>query len=113
MIIDGRDKALLKKMAEYCQRIEAARNRFGNSFESFSSDADYKDVVCMNIFQIGELSNQISDSLKETLSSIPWSQMYGIRNILAHAYIKLDDKIVWDTVVNDIPKLGNKLQEIL
>ncbi|MDO5331676.1 MAG: DUF86 domain-containing protein, partial [Bacillota bacterium] len=65
------------------------------------------------IFQLGEISNQLSDSVKNELSEVPWEQMYGIRNILAHAYIKIDDQIVWDTIVNDIPRLELKLQEIL
>lgn len=59
----------------------------------------------MNIFQIGELANQISQETQSAIADIPWCQMYAIRNILAHAYVKIDDEIVWDTVMNDIPKL--------
>lgn len=88
------------------------KDRFGDSYDAFVSDADYRDVVCMNIFQIGELANQISDETRERSDDIPWGKMYGIRNILAHAYIKIDDKVIWDTVVNDIPSLKQRLEEI-
>ena len=67
----------------------------------------------MNIFQIGELANQLSEEFKEKYKDLPWDQMYGIRNRLAHAYIKVDDAIMWDTVKNDIPKLKEKLDEML
>lgn len=113
MIKDERDKLYLLRISEYCERIAEAVARFGDSFEAFSSDADYRDVICMNIFQIGELANQLSEELKENNSNLPWDQMYGIRNRLAHAYIKVDDAIIWDTVKNDIPKLKEALDEIL
>ncbi len=111
MNIEERDKSYLQRMVEYCERIEEAKSRFGSTFESYMKDADYRDVVCMNIFQIGELANQVSEKTQGLFEEIPWKQMYAIRNILAHAYIKIDDKIVWDTVVSDIPKLQSKLKE--
>lgn len=113
MILKEKDRSYLLRMLEYCERIEKARKRFGESFEHFENDPDYRDVVCMNIFQIGELANQISEETRSALEDIPWRQMYAIRNILAHAYIKIDDEIVWDTVMNDIPKLENRLREII
>ena len=52
------------------------------------------------------------DEVKEKHGDIPWHQMYGIRNILAHAYIIVDRKIIWDTVVNDIPRLRKAIEDI-
>ena len=113
MVLDYRDKGYLLRIKEYCERIENAKARFGSSFEAFRNDPDFKDVVCMNLFQIGELANQVSDEVKCVIEDIPWTQMYGIRNILAHAYIKVDDKIVWETVERDIPKLKECLLRIV
>jgi len=113
MILGYRDKGNLLRIQEYCERIESAKQRFGNTYESFHCDPDFRDVVCMNIFQIGELANQISDSVKEETKEIPWAQMYGIRNILAHAYIKIDNQIVWETVEKDIPVLLARIKEIV
>ena len=113
MSINERDRGLLMRISEHCSRIEDAKSRFGNTVESYIADADYRDVVCMNIFQIGELSNQLSDDFREEFSDISWHQMYGIRNILAHAYIKIDNETVWRTVQNDIPGLKSRIDEVL
>ena len=107
---NDRNKLYIQKILEYCERIEAAVSRFGDSYDAFTNDADYKDVVCMNVFPIGELANQLSDDIKEKYNDVPWNQMYGIRNRLAHAYIEIDDSIVWDTVKNDIPRLKEKIK---
>ena len=113
IVLADRDKNYLLRMEEHCIRIEDACKRFGNSLQAFENDADYRDVICMNIFQIGEIANQVSDAVKKELNDVPWAQMYEIRNILAHAYIKPDNRIVWQTVENDIPNLKLKLQEII
>ena len=107
-----RDREYLIRMIEYCDRIGSACERFGKTFESFIADPDYRDVINMNLFQIGELANQVSDELREEHPEVPWNQMYGIRNILAHAYIKIDDKIVWETVEKDIPILRENISNI-
>ena len=100
MITDERDKFYIMRMSEYCERIEESIGRFGDSLEIFISDADYRDSVCMNIFQIGELTNQLSDEVKEKYKDIPWDQMYGIRNRLAHA------KYIGDSNYLSSPKLN-------
>ena len=36
-----------------------------------------------------------------------------MRHILVHGYYEADDKIVWQTVTNDLPKLRNMLKQNL
>ena len=103
--LSERDKDYLAGILDHCDRIEAAISRFGDTLEAFLADADFRDVVMMNIFQIGEGSNSLSDDCKEMISEIPWHKIYGIRNRIAHAYLKVDDEIIWDAAVNDVPAL--------
>ena len=108
-----KDEFYIQKMLEHCERIESAVSRFGDNFDVFTKDLDYRDVICMNVFQIGELSNQVSDDFKQKNHNVPWEQMYGIRNRLARAYITIDDSIIWGTVKNDIPKLVELISNIM
>lgn len=110
---DSRDYGIILRMIEHCTRIQDIKMRFGDSFETFSKDPAYQDAINMNLFQIGELSNQLSDDLRKSRSDIPWHKMYGIRNIIAHAYVIVDLKTIWLTVEKDIPKLVNQLNDCL
>ena len=110
---DDRNELFLQKILEHCERIEASVSRFGDSFYDFVKDDDYRDVINMNIFQIGELSNQLSNEFKEKNSDVPWIQIYGIRNRLAHAYIDIDDSIIWSTVKNDTPALKEIIKKLI
>lgn len=112
-MLGERDYAIILEMTEHCKRIEEIKERLGSSFEAFSSDYVYEDAVNMNIFQIGELSNHLSDGFKDSVPDIPWHRIYGIRNVIAHAYVIVDKRTIWDTVENDIPEFLSKLRRFL
>lgn len=64
---------------------------------------------CMLIEAIGESFNRIdritNSSLLIERNDIPWKDVIGIRNHIAHGYFDIDGGIVYDTVKNDIDSL--------
>jgi uncharacterized protein with HEPN domain len=44
---------------------------------------------------------------------IPWAQMRGMRNRMAHGYFDIDLNVVWDTVRLSLRDLRSKLQPLL
>ena len=82
--------------------------RFGTEFSSFSKDRAYLNAVSMSILQIGELANGLSDEFREqTKHNMPWDEIRGTRNWIAHAYAQIDETVIWETANHDIPKLLN------
>ena len=54
--------------------------------------------------QLGELAKQsLSEEAKHQITSIPWQQIYGLRNRIVHGYAGVNMQIVWDTVKYDKP----------
>lgn len=43
---------------------------------------------------------------------IPWQQMRGMRNRLAHGYFDINLNVVWDTLQSALPDLQTKLAAI-
>jgi uncharacterized protein with HEPN domain len=39
--------------------------------------------------------------------------MRGVRNVVVHEYFGVDDQILWNTVVHDLPPLVEKLETVL
>jgi len=67
-----------------------------------------------NFMQLGELAKtSLDDETKEKLSTIPWNQIYGLRNRIVHGYSGVNMQIVWDTIENDIPALQSELGKYL
>lgn len=98
----------------YCEDINGFIERFGNDFSIFTTDRAYFNAVSMCILQIGELANALSEEFRgQTKGEIPWRMIRGTRNLLAHAYGEVDERILWETVVNDIPVLLEFCKRVL
>jgi uncharacterized protein with HEPN domain len=58
---------------------------------------------------IGEASRQLLESFREANASIPWPDIIGMRNRIAHDYMNVDLDIVWEVVHQDLPRLKSFL----
>ena len=105
MQISDRDKSILKRMLEYCNEIDEYVNRFGDDFEVFENDNAYKGACSLDILQIGELSGNLTEDFRNQTEEMPWKDIKGMRNIVAHGYGSLDTETTWNTIKEDIPTL--------
>ena len=110
---DEEDRLIRRKMLGYCDEIEEAHNSFGRSFDECCSNSVYRNAVCLCIMQIGELSNHLSEKFKEDHPAIPWNQIRGMRNVVAHEYGSLDVGIIWETAVEDSLVIKSFCNDIL
>ena len=87
---EERDLDNLAMILDHCDRITTAYKRFGKTFDAFTDDAVFRDAVLMNIVQIGEAANRLSDGCREKLNEIPWGNIIGTRNIINSTWIYTD-----------------------
>ena len=85
----------------------------GMDYESFKEDDKSIRAVEMNFIIIGEAANQIPDEIEEKYTTIPWTLMRAMRNRIVHVYFKIDEKLMWYTVQNDLPPLIPELKKLL
>lgn len=113
MAISERDLTIVEKMMQYCSEIEEAHDTFEYSYDSFQNNSLYKNAVCLCIMQIGELSTHLSDAFKTEYDDIPWRQIRGMRNVVAHEYGHIDTEIVWETATENIAEIKKFCHNIL
>ena len=85
----------------------------GLSLKDFIKDEMVSSATIRQLEIIGEASRNISNELKSKYSKIPWRIMRDMRNMLIHEYFGVDLIAVWDTIMNDLPKLKKEIMEIL
>ncbi len=85
----------------------------GMDYEALAADRRTQAAVLYEILIIGEAANRLSPEFRSQHSSIPWKDIIGMRNILAHQYDKVDTEVVWDVVHQDIPELLSLIQPLL
>ena len=81
--------------------------------DTFFSDhkCQFATIRCLEV--IGEAVKRLSYDFQKTYPDIPWSKMAKMRDLLIHAYDRVDLEEVWDTVQNDIPALISALERII
>ncbi len=62
---------------------------------------------------MGEAARRLSSSCQEAHPDIPWREIIGQRNILAHEYGQIDHELLYKTAIEDIPPLIAQLEELL
>lgn len=110
-MLSVKDKGLLLHIIDHRNRI--LKKIDGLSKQNFDSDEGIQEIICFNIFQIGELTKKLSKDFIQTYSKMPWSDIKGMRDVIGHGYgtIKMDD--VWKTATEDIEPLKNYCEEII
>jgi len=66
------------------------------SLDKFLTSQMIIDAVAYNFENIGEAANKIPSEVKDRHPSIPWKQMYGLRNFAVHEYHIIDPVIFWE-----------------
>jgi uncharacterized protein with HEPN domain len=108
-----RDISILEHIIEYCEEIPQIHKDFGNTYETFKTNKHYFKSVAMNLLQIGELANHLSKEFQKKYSSIPYSSIISLRNIIVHGYGNLEYETIWDASHEDIPQLQKQCFEII
>ena len=113
MANSDRNAQATEKILFYCEKIETAVSRFGNTLEAFQADFDYRSVCAMYIMQIGELSTVLTDDFRAKYSGVPWRLIRGMRNVFAHDYHNMNVEETWNTIQTNIPELKSYCEVIL
>lgn len=109
----NRNISILMHIQDYCKEIYHTMNTFGRNYEVFATNSIYQNAVAMCVLQIGELTTHFTDDFKVKYNKIPWNQIKALRNVVAHNYGKIDQEILWETLLHDIPQLDNYCDQIL
>ena len=107
------DRLLLHLQQIEAAAADACRFTKGMDQEAFGTDLLVQRAVGMSILMLGEAAVRI---IKENADfvvdhpEIPWNEISGLRNRIAHGYFTIDLDIIWHTVQVSLPDLLDKLQ---
>jgi len=82
-------------------------------YERFINDPVLIRASVRSIEVIGEAVKNLPQDFKEKYASLPWKEIAGMRDKLIHEYFGVNYKIVWETIIKEIPELKEKVKEIV
>ena len=81
----------------------------GITVKEYAASIEKQYAVKYALIMLGEDAASISDAVKNQFPDIPWRSIRGMRNMIAHDYIKTDDELVFRTAATDIAPLREQL----
>lgn len=62
---------------------------------------------------IGEAVYMLTTEFRASHPEVDWDVIEGMRHVLVHGYYKIRPKQLWNTILNDIPKLRPYIESYL
>lgn len=87
----------------------------GMSQAEFQQDRRTQRAVVMSLIILGEAAAKVMDNFPQFTQAhtqLPWHNMRGMRNRIAHGYFDIDLEVVWNTVQMSLPHLLEQLQAL-
>jgi uncharacterized protein with HEPN domain len=84
-----------------------------NDFDDFCGDEKLVDAVVRNLEIIGEAAKNVPAVTRKEHPDVEWAKAAGFRDVLAHAYFRVDLVIVWDIIKNKLPSLEKAIVRAL
>ena len=102
----------LQSIAASAQHIAAFTA--GLSFAEYAQDEKTQAAVERHFGIIGEAMVKLERQFPETAASIFGSgEIIGMRNILIHRFYDVDSRVVWNTILDDLPLLRAEVRQLL
>ena len=67
----------------------------------------------IDIWEMIEAVKALSRELLTRDPSIPWTQIAGFRDVLAHSYFAVDTSVIWDAASQKAPALKISCEKLL
>ena len=103
-----RDRRLLTYIADSILLIRRYLSEGGR--EAFENELLVQDAVLRRLETLAEAAGRLSLETKERHPEIPWREVYGFRNIAAHAYLDLHLERTWQIIERYLPELLSTVQ---
>lgn len=82
-----------------------SRELAGSSFEAYRKSYTLRRTTERAIQIVSEAARALPEELRARHADAPWADIVAIGNPLRHEYHRIDDKVLWQTATDDMPKL--------
>ncbi len=104
----NRDEAYLHHIFDAVQVIGEFTH--GVTEEQFKKNREKQSAVILQLTLIGEMAKRVSNETREEIA-LPWKDIAGFRDRAIHDYYTIALKIVWGTVVHDLPVVEKEVRQ--
>jgi len=101
------DLVSLNQLAEFARETVSTAGQTTRS--ALDSNRTLQLALWKSVELTGEAANRVSRECQNRHPAIPWKQMVGLRNRLAHGYDSIDWDIVWKVATVELPAVQHQI----
>ncbi len=104
-----------ERLRDIRDAITAIREHLANAGER-SADKEnplLHDALLFQFVVIGEAVKHLASETREAAPEIPWADIAGLRDLIAHEYFRIDIHRVIEIVDHDLPALEQAVDRLL
>ena len=101
----------LRQMRDFAEKTRAMTA--GRQLQDLQRDDMLRLALERALEVLGEAASRLPDDFRSRYAHIPWRQMIGMRNVLAHGYDVVRDEVLLDTATLNVPELLKQLEAML
>jgi len=104
-----------ERLRDIQDAIGAIRSHLEGAGETTAAKEDplLHDALLFQFVVIGEAVKHLSPETRESAPGIPWTDIAGLRDLIAHEYFRIDIHRVLDIVERDLPPLEHAINDLV
>ncbi|MEM7590940.1 MAG: HepT-like ribonuclease domain-containing protein [Cyanobacteria bacterium P01_A01_bin.83] len=104
------DRERIKDIQEAISKI----NKYAvQGKEEFFANELIHGWILLQLQIIGEAARSMTTEIYEQHPEVDWQDIIDFRNLLVHEYFRVDLKIIWQIVKQELPNLSEQIDSIL
>lgn len=104
-----------ERLRDIQDAIAAIRKHLEQADETTAAKEDplLHDALLFQFVVIGEAVKNLAQETRESAPEIPWTDIAGLRDLIAHEYFRIDIHRVLEIVERDLPPLEVAMDRLL
>jgi uncharacterized protein with HEPN domain len=99
------------RIADILDAAQKLADRVTIDFESWIEDEDLRLITERLIEIIGEAARAMTPEGRAAWPAVDWTGLIGLRNVLVHAYHRIQPELRWQAATVDIPAVATQLRQ--
>lgn len=104
-----------ERLRDIKDAIAAIRHHLEQAGETTAAKEDplLHDALLFQFVVIGEAVKHLASETRDSSPEIPWTDIAGLRDLIAHEYFRIDIQRVLEIVEHDLPPLEQAVDRML
>lgn len=99
------------RIADILDAADKLAARLEIDFDTWQADEDLRLVTERLVEVIGEAARALTEPTRAAMPEVDWAGFIGLRNVLVHAYHRVQADLLWRAATEDVPALARALRQ--